>query len=89
MLETQYERMEGVTLLSFINFSILIISHALQKTGVLAKKIPMATIVKVFFLLEFTCSVDADCNQGYCEDKKCICLDGFQYKKDCSFSGCE
>ena len=39
--------------------------------------------------LDFTCSTDKDCHQGYCEDKKCICLDGFAYKEDCSFGGCK
>ena len=42
-----------------------------------------------FLILAFTCSVDADCHQGYCEDKKCVCLDGHAYKEDCSFEGCE
>ena len=42
-----------------------------------------------FWILDFTCSVDADCHQGYCEDKKCVCLDGHAYKEDCSFKGCE
>ena len=44
---------------------------------------------KCFCILGFTCSVDADCHQGYCEDQKCICLPGSAYKKDCSISGCE
>ena len=30
-----------------------------------------------------------DCNYGYCEDKKCVCLDGYQLKEDCSLKGCE
>ena len=39
--------------------------------------------------LEFTCGVDADCNYGYCEDRKCVCLDDYNLKKDCSLKGCE
>ena len=37
----------------------------------------------------FSCSVDADCHHGFCEDKRCFCLDGFQYQEDCSFFGCK
>ena len=39
--------------------------------------------------LEFTCSIDAECNYGFCEDGKCTCLDDYQLKEDCSFKGCE
>ena len=39
--------------------------------------------------LEFTCSIDADCNNGYCENEKCTCLDDYQLKEDCSLKGCE
>ena len=38
---------------------------------------------------DFTCSVDEDCHQGYCENQKCICLPGSAYKEDCSISGCK
>ena len=40
-------------------------------------------------MLEFTCRVDADCNNGYCEDGKCVCLNDYNFKEDCSFKGCE
>ena len=40
-------------------------------------------------LLEFTCSIDADCNYGYCENGNCTCLDDYQLKEDCSLKGCE
>ena len=45
----------------------------------------------VFSILDFTCAKDVDCNQGYCEKElqKCVCLDGFAYKEDCSLAGCE
>ena len=43
--------------------------------------------ILLFCILDFTCSVDADCNNGYCENKKCFCLDGYQYSKDCSVFG--
>ena len=43
----------------------------------------------VFWISDFTCAVDADCNQGYCEDQKCVCLDDNAYKHDCSIPGCE
>ena len=42
-----------------------------------------------FWILDFTCSIDADCHQGYCEDQKCVCLPGHAYKEDCSVGGCE
>ena len=54
------------------------------------EKLHIALKNSVFFLiLAFTCSVDGDCHQGYCEDKKCVCLDGYAYSEDCSFEGCE
>ena len=40
-------------------------------------------------MLDFVCSVDADCHQGYCEDQICFCLDGYAYKEDCSIVGCK
>ena len=48
-------------------------------------------LTKILFLkqIEFTCSSDADCHQGYCENKKCYCLDGFNLKEDCSVYGCK
>ena len=48
-----------------------------------------------FSLLGFNCSRDIDCNKGYCEKEKdeptgkCVCLDGYQYKEDCSIPGCK
>ena len=42
-----------------------------------------------FQILDFTCSVDADCHKGYCENQKCYCLDGFNLKEDCSVYGCK
>ena len=45
--------------------------------------------LSVFWILDFTCSIDLDCHQGYCENQKCMCLDGHSYKKDCSIPGCE
>ena len=33
--------------------------------------------------------MDDDCNQGYCENKKCHCLQDFAYKEDCSLHGCK
>ena len=40
------------------------------------------------YLSEFTCSVVEDCNNGFCEGGKCVCLHGYTYEEDCSFFGC-
>ena len=40
-------------------------------------------------LLDFTCSMDADCHNGFCYERQCVCLDGHNYKRDCSVSGCK
>ena len=38
---------------------------------------------------DFTCSDDADCNNGFCLGSKCFCQANYNYLEDCSFFGCK
>ena len=61
------------------------ISKSIKQKEILQLKINTS----INWILDFTCSIDLDCHQGYCENQKCICLHGHAYKEDCSISGCE